>query len=260
MADRRKRSYFPSIDSRFTGALEPSPNTGSYYNPARYANQGFSRPELSRIQSNLSNVYNQDLQYNRVANPQYQTIQDTGYGSTDQFGSGRASAATTQNYARQFGTPTGNGLSTFQTPSGGSITYRPSGRTLSGGAQPTVSPDSAVPQSPQLAQFNQNAAYAQGYGALPGQIQSSPSGPVLSQGGVSNPVENLNPQQRGQFGVQTALQTYFPAISSLQGAVNLGQTLFNRANQYFNNQGQPSQPQQNQYVQSPQQPRRYFDY
>lgn len=252
-AGQRSRSFFPSVDSRFMGALEPSPRRGSYYNPARYAGEGFSRRELNRIQRNLANAYQRDVEYNRVANPQYQTVQDTGYGSFDQFGSGRASPATTQAYAMKYGRPTGNGLSTFQTPSGGSITYRPSGRNLPGGAQPLVSPFSAV-----SAPINYGAEYAKGYGAPTPTVQ----GGYLTQGGVANPVENLTPQQRIQYGAGSGLD-YLRSNPAL-GA--LGSFAYNTLNSIF---GRPKQSQVASNVPwsmggggvgySQSGPRRYFD-
>ena len=257
--DKRKRTYFPSIDSRFMGALEPSPNTGSYYNPSRYAGQGFSRPELRRIEKNLANVYNQDLQYNRAANPGYQTTQDTGYSSSAQFGTGRASPATTQNYALQFGTPTGNGLSTFQTPSGGSITYRPSGRILGGGAQPTVSPGSADLREP-LAQMAaiQSGAYEKGFGSPVYPKQPTPLTPSqgLSKaaGYVLMPGPNTLSEKVGQ--------------GIMSGAGSIGTFAYNASRSIGNllnpQPTQPSTQSQNYYAYNPspvpRQPNRYFDF
>lgn len=199
--EKRRRSFFPSIDSRFTGALEPSPRTGSYYNPARYANRGFSAQELSRIRRNLGNLYQQDLEYNRVANPGYQTIQDTGATSSAQFGSGRATPATVRNYINRYGSATSEGNVSFMTPSGGSISFTPQNRgqrvtpqqylgtsPYVGGAQPTASPVSDITGPLDVA-----TAYQKGYGAPSPTIQAGPGGNYVNQGGVMNPTGPTNP-------------------------------------------------------------------
>ncbi len=172
---RTGRSFFPSAqrfggkDPRFTGILQPSP-TGSYYNPARYANQGFSGQELNRIQRNLSNVYNQDLQFNRVANPRYQPEQDTGYGSEAAVGSGRASPATTQNYLNTYGFDVGGGNVGVYLPSGGFASVRRPTRTLGGGltaggnapfaGEPTAPSPSGSPQTPTAPSYGSQVGFS----------------------------------------------------------------------------------------------------
>lgn len=225
------------------GVLEPSP-TGSYYNPARYAGQGFSQRELNRIQRNLDNVYNQDVQYNRVANPRFQTEQDTGYSSNAPFGSGRASAATTQQYAQAYGRPAGNGLTTFDTPSGGSITYRPSGRQLSGGV-----PNGGA-QPPSLPTLSSNALNKiQPYNIAPnpfaGQLNQ---GSGLQFGTPSTTTSNLpNSYQFGQQVSRGIADVGIGAANAFTAARNaIGVPAYN----FFAGMAgaQPTQP------------RRYFDF
>lgn len=253
---RRRKSYFPaanrgySMDPRFTGSLQPSP-TGTYFNPARYGSD-LSPRQLATARRNLANTYTQDLEFNRLANPRYQTTQDTGATSTAQFGTGRATPATTQAYARQYGRPIGGGLTTFETPSGGSITYRPSGRTLAGGAAPTVAPGSQDLSQPlAAANFDYGAAWRQGFGTgrSPYPQRQEPFNPTI--GNVAN----------------LALSQFEPSrgYQRLMGLVGLGANAYNSvANMFRGNQQPPAQrPVSQSYANQPYQdngPRRYFDY
>lgn len=190
----RSRSFFPAA-SRFMGGLEPSP-TGSYFNPARYGND-LTPSQLRFAQRNLANVYNQDVQFNRVANPRFQAEQDTGTSATAAFGSGRATPATTQRYIESYGRPAGNGLVTFDTPSGGSITYRPSGRRKFPGGVPGggAQPFGAVPN------MSLSDAYQIGYGGTPSFL-NNPRTPYErsyamgynAPGAVERPTTNLGYQ------------------------------------------------------------------
>lgn len=233
----RSRSYFPAA-SRFMGVIEPSP-TGTYFNPARYG-RDLTPSQLRFAQRNLANVYNQDVRFNRVANPRFQTEQDTGYSSTAPFGSGRATAATTQRYAQRYGRPTADGLMTFDTPSGGSITYRPTARQLAGG----VPSGGAQPLG--YANISAANAYQIGYGGTP-DFLNKPTTPYERSyamgfnvpGAVQRPTTSLG----YQFG------------QALGGLGTLG---YNAIASLFRPR-QQSQPTQSGYADNSE-PRRYFDF
>ncbi len=78
---------------------------------------------------------------------------------------------------------------------------------------------SQVTQVGNQAPIDRAAAYARGYGAPTPNVQQFAGGPALVQGGVANPVANISPQQRVQYGVGTGLD-YLRTNPSLNVAVN----------------------------------------
>lgn len=248
----KRSSYFPASNLRqFEGTELSPPGAGTYYNASRYTglhDAGLQR----RAQTNLANAWQQDLAFNVQANPRMASGLEAERIGSQYRGGG--------SYANR------PGYQTIYGPSGSSnvVTDSVAKRMLgiSGGGYST-----SAPQSPQLAQFNQNAAYAQGYGEPSGTIQPSVSGSVLSQGGVSNPIENTP-------GQPSFLQSFFPGVSQLQGFAKAAQNVYNRINPTQPNQGNSALSvvqgmQQGQtagqalqaYSAPPQMgPRRYFDY
>ncbi len=110
-------------------------------------------------------------------------------------------------------------LTMINSPNGGSMGVKPSevqgylqkGYTLT---QPVI-----TPAQQNINQFNQGAAYAKGYGAPAPTVQQFAGGPALVQGGVANPVANISPQQRVQYGVGTGLD-YLRTNPALNVAVS----------------------------------------
>lgn len=149
-------------------------------------------------------------------------------------------------------------LATYQLPSGGFASVQKGSRVPSYanltqyGNQPNV--------TDRASQFNLGQAYARGYGAPPPTLQSG----GLIQGGVYNPVENLSPQQRSQYGASTFLERAGQAIGGTQFALNRIGTLGYNAASGLASKFFPRQQSQQSYTYNPppvpRQPNRYFDY
>lgn len=102
--DRRQRSYFAAANRMYGGTELAPPGAGTYYYQSRYAG---APPELQRrAQRELTKRWNEDLQYNIVANPQVARSLDAERIGA-QYGGGGS-------YAGRLG------YTTVQLPSGGS--------------------------------------------------------------------------------------------------------------------------------------------
>ncbi len=114
--------------------------------------------------------------------------------------------------------PNMNNYAWITTPSGGSMRV-PTGSVGALLAPGTSLTGSQVTQIGNQLPIDRAAAYAKGYGAPTPTIQPSVSGPVLAQGGVANPVENLTPQARIAGGVGSTLD-YLRSNPALTVATN----------------------------------------
>jgi len=215
------------------GGLYP-PGAGTYYNADRYVGAPIDVKLASY--ANLTRAWQRDLEFNRVANP---TV----------YSGEQANRIGAQYGGSSFG---GNrpGYQTVYTPGGGSILMsdaQAKRRTASGGYSLTP---------PELAQSNINNAYARGYGAPTPTVQAG----YLAQGGVANPVENLSPQQRIQYGAGTGLD-YLRSNPALAAAGTLAYNALQSVGNLFRPKQQSVQS-QNYYAYnpSPVPPRRYFDF
>jgi hypothetical protein len=90
---------------------------------------------------------------------------------------------------------------TIQLPSGGTTTVPESSAA---GVFKTIPGSRAYNPAEK---FDLSEAYKKGYGEPTPAIQPSASGPVLAQGGVANPIENIGAEQRGRFGVGSFLDS-----------------------------------------------------
>ncbi len=114
--------------------------------------------------------------------------------------------------------PNMNNYTWITTPSGGQMRV-PTGSVGNLLAPGTSLTGSQVTQIGNQAPIDRNAAYAKGYGAPTPNVQQFAGGPALVQGGVANPVANISPQQRVQYGVGTGLD-YLRTNPALNVAVS----------------------------------------
>jgi hypothetical protein len=155
--------------------------------------------------------------------PSANAITDTGQGQTlipSRYGTSSAVLPPDQNPAYQAALSRGRlqrgDLTTITTPSGGTITVP----SASAGRAAAAVRGSQVTQIGNQLPIDRTAAYNKGYGEPNPIIQPSASGPVLAQGGVANPIENLTSQQRGQYGVGGFLDSLRSSPVSLALGVN----------------------------------------
>lgn len=254
----RRRSYFPAVNQQlqqFQGTeLAPS-STGSYFNPARYAGEGFTPSEMRRIQRNLGNAYQQDLQYNVVANPvvanNLMAERAGALYANGPVGSGFARPETTRNYISQHGTVK-NGMIEIPTPSGGTVIVKDSPRYHQNSA-PVESPQNRTMASVEsaLPTFSSMASNQASY-ARPPSLTGVP--PMLAR--PTSNVTPVSPPTTGtayNFGQEVGSRIGHFAGNVALGAANMGiagENAFRPAYNFFAGAAGLRQSQ----------PRRYFDY
>ncbi len=136
--------------------------------------------------------------------------------------------------------PNMNNYAWITTPSGGQMRV-PTGSVGNLLAPGTSLTGSTVTQIGNQLPIDRAAAYAKGYGAPTPTIQPSVSGPVLAQGGVANPVENLTPQARIAGGVGSTLD-YLRSNPALNLATNALGGFGRNIASWFGGGNMPSMP------------------
>jgi hypothetical protein len=76
--------------------------------------------------------------------------------------------------------------------------------------------------------------YAKGFGEPVPTVQNFAGGPALVQGGVANPIENLTPQTRGQYGVGSFVDSLRSSPLSMALANTFSTPLVNAASRVAN--------------------------
>lgn len=163
----RRSSYFPAANLRqFEGTELAPPGPGTYYNPDRY--RGFGG-NIGRLQRSLAKQYQQDLEFNVMANPNVaRDVEARRIGGQYRGGS-------------KFGKP---GYTTIQLPGGGTATVP---NREAKGILANVSGTSVFDPEKIRAE-----GYAKGYGSTQTpQVIEGAGGRYLSRGGVMTPIENL---------------------------------------------------------------------
>ncbi len=218
-----------NYDDALTAAQKRALRTGRSFFPAANTYRGINinaGPSANAINST----------------PQGQQIYGSGAGNAG-FTPSNALLPPDQNPAYQAaisrGRPDMNNYSWITTPSGGQMRVPTGsvGNLLNTGSLR----GSQVTQIGNQAPIDRAAAYARGYGAPTPSVQQFSGGPALVQGGVANPVANISPQQRVQYGVGSTLD-YFKTNPALNVAASALGGLGRNVASWFGGGNLPSIP------------------